>query len=51
MTWTPTPRGTGTHLRMEQSGFLRDQQQAYQGAKHGWQRFFGTLEQVVARID
>lgn len=51
VTWTLTPKGTGTHLRMEQSGFLPDQQQAYQGAKHGWQRFFGALEQVVARID
>jgi len=36
---------------MEESGFRPDQQQAYQGAKHGWQRFFGTLEQVVARIE
>jgi uncharacterized protein YndB with AHSA1/START domain len=51
VTWTLTPRDTGTHLRMEQSGFLPDQQQAYQGAKHWWQRFFGALEQVVARID
>ena len=51
VTWTLTPSGTGTHLRMEQSGFRPDQQQAYQGAKHGWQRFFGALEQVVTRID
>jgi uncharacterized protein YndB with AHSA1/START domain len=51
VTWTLTPTGTGTHLRMEQSGFRPDQPQAYQGAKHGWQRFFGTLEQVVARIE
>jgi uncharacterized protein YndB with AHSA1/START domain len=34
---------------MEQSGFRPDQQQAYQGAKHGWQRFFGNLEQLLAR--
>jgi uncharacterized protein YndB with AHSA1/START domain len=49
--WTLTPSGTGTHLRMEQSGFRPDQQQAYQGAKYGWQRFFANLEQVLARID
>jgi uncharacterized protein YndB with AHSA1/START domain len=49
VTWTLTPTGTGTHLRMEQSGFRPDQQQAYQGAKFGWQKFFATLEQVVAR--
>ena len=40
VTWTLTPDGTGTHLRMEQSGFRPDQQQAYQGAKFGWQKFF-----------
>jgi uncharacterized protein YndB with AHSA1/START domain len=51
VTWTLTATSTGTHLRMEQSGFRPDQQQAYQGARAGWQRFFGNLEQVVARID
>jgi uncharacterized protein YndB with AHSA1/START domain len=49
VTWTLTPTNTGTHLRMEQSGFQPDQQQAYQGAKHGWPRFFANLEQVLAR--
>src|ERR1700710_2450933 len=39
VTWTLTPTSTGTHLRMEQSGFRPDQQQAYQGAKYGWQQF------------
>jgi uncharacterized protein YndB with AHSA1/START domain len=51
VTWTLTPTSTGTHLRMEQSGFRPDQSQAYQGAKFGWQRFFATLEQVLARTD
>src|SRR5262249_4519072 len=51
VTWTLTPTGVGTHLRMEQSGFRPDQQQAYQGATYGWQRFFGNLEQVLARVD
>jgi uncharacterized protein YndB with AHSA1/START domain len=49
VTWTLTPTGTGTHLRMEQSGFRTDQQQAYLGAQAGWQRFFDALERVVAR--
>ena len=49
VTWTLTPTRTGTHLRMEQVGFRPDQQQAYQGAKYGWQRFFANLEQVLAR--
>ena len=49
VTWRLTPTGTGTHLRMEHSGFKPDQQKAYQGAKFGWQRFLGKLEQVLAR--
>jgi len=51
VTWTLTPMGSGTHLRMEQSGFRPDQEQAYQGAKFGWQRFFENLQQVLARVD
>ncbi|HLJ20220.1 MAG TPA: SRPBCC domain-containing protein [Stellaceae bacterium] len=48
VTWTLTPTSTGTHLRMEQSGFRADQQQAYQGATYGWQKFLAELERVVA---
>ena len=49
--WTVTPTDTGTHLRMEQSGFQADQPQNYEGAKYGWQNFFAKLETVLARID
>ncbi len=51
VTWTLTPTSTGTHLRMEQSGFRPDQPQYYQGAKGGWQQFVGALERVVAGLD
>jgi uncharacterized protein YndB with AHSA1/START domain len=51
VTWTLTPTSAGTRLRMEQSGFRPDQQQAYQGAKYGWQKFFANLEQVLARAE
>jgi uncharacterized protein YndB with AHSA1/START domain len=51
VTWTLTPTNTGTHLRMEQSGFRSDQKQAYGGARIGWQQFFANLEQVLARPD
>ncbi|MGA7974804.1 MAG: SRPBCC domain-containing protein [Pseudolabrys sp.] len=51
VTWTLTPTKSGTHLRMEQTGFRVDQTQAYQGAKFGWSRFFATLEGVLARVD
>jgi uncharacterized protein YndB with AHSA1/START domain len=49
VTWTLTPTGTGTRLRMEQTGFRPDQTQAYQGAKYGWQNFFAKLEEVLGR--
>ena len=49
--FTLTPTSTGTHLRMEQSGFRPDQKQAYGGAHSGWQKFFANLEQVLARVD
>jgi uncharacterized protein YndB with AHSA1/START domain len=51
VTWTLTPTRTGTQLRMEQAGFRPDQQQAYQGAQYGWQKFLASLEQVLARTD
>ena len=51
VTWTLTATSTGTLLRMEQSGFLPAQQQYYQGAKYGWQKFFANLERVLARKD
>jgi uncharacterized protein YndB with AHSA1/START domain len=50
VTFTLTPTGTGTHLRMEQSGFRPDQKQAFQGAKFGWQKFFADLERVVGGL-
>jgi uncharacterized protein YndB with AHSA1/START domain len=51
VTLTLTPTGTGTHLRVEQSGFTRDRPQNYAGAKYGWQKFLANLEQVMAHSD
>ena len=51
VTWTLTPSSAGTRLRMEQTGFRADQEQAYQGAKFGWSKFFTSLEQVLARTE
>jgi uncharacterized protein YndB with AHSA1/START domain len=51
VTWTLTPAGQGTHLRMEQTGFKPDQAQAYQGAKFGWQKFFDQLQTVLDKPD
>jgi len=51
VTWTLTPTSTGTHLRMEQSGFRPDQPRYYHGARGGWPKFLAKLEQVLARSD
>jgi uncharacterized protein YndB with AHSA1/START domain len=51
VTFTLTETSTGTHLRMEQSGFRLDQRQAYGGARAGWQHMLETLDQVLARMD
>jgi uncharacterized protein YndB with AHSA1/START domain len=49
VTFTLTPTATGTLLRMEQSGFRAEQKQAYAGAGYGWQKFFTSLEELLAR--
>ncbi|MES2444528.1 MAG: SRPBCC domain-containing protein [Pseudomonadota bacterium] len=51
VTFTLTPAGAGTRLRMEQSGFRPDQPKAFGGAKYGWEAFFGKLEQLLAKPD
>ena len=51
VTFTLTPTGTGTRLRMEQVGFRPDQKQAFGGAHAGWKQFFEKLEQVLERAD
>jgi uncharacterized protein YndB with AHSA1/START domain len=51
VTWTLTPSGNGTLLRMEQVSFRPDQEQAYQGARFGWPRFFAAMEQLLQRLD
>ena len=49
VTFTLTPTSTGTHLRMEQTGFRPDQKQAFNGAKAGWAQFFTKLDQILAQ--
>ena len=49
--WTLTPTKDGKLVRMEQSGFRSEEDANYKGARYGWQKFIGGLEQVVARID
>ena len=49
VTWTLTSTDAGTHLRMEHAGFKPDQNQAYHGAKFGWQKFFEKLQTVLEK--
>jgi uncharacterized protein YndB with AHSA1/START domain len=51
VTFTLTPTSTGTHLRMEQSGFRPDQKQASAGAIAGWHKFLANLDEVLAGLD
>ncbi|VDS05649.1 hypothetical protein DEVEQU_02792 [Devosia equisanguinis] len=51
VTYTLTPSGTGTMLRVEQSGFHADQKQAYGGAHAGWKGFFNKLDTLVGTLD
>jgi uncharacterized protein YndB with AHSA1/START domain len=51
VTFTLTPTGAGTHLRMEQVGFRPDQKQAFGGAHAGWKTFLGNLDQLLDRLD
>ena len=36
---------------MEQTGFAPDNKLAYHGAKAGWPRFLGALDDLLARVD
>jgi uncharacterized protein YndB with AHSA1/START domain len=48
--WTLTPTKSGTHLRMEQTGFRSEQDAAYKGASWGWTKFIGNLERVAGGL-
>jgi uncharacterized protein YndB with AHSA1/START domain len=51
VTWTLTPAGAGTHLKVEQTGFQPGQDAAYNGAKYGWNKFTTALDEVLAKLD
>jgi uncharacterized protein YndB with AHSA1/START domain len=47
VTFTLTPKGAGTHLRVEQAGFRTTQKQALGGALQGWTQMIEKLEPVA----
>lgn len=51
VTWTLTPTGGGTHVRMEQSGFRPQDEGGYQAMGGGWPRIVAGLERVAGELD
>ncbi|WP_395945559.1 SRPBCC domain-containing protein [Brevundimonas sp.] len=51
VTFTLTPTGSGTRLKMEQAGFRPNQKQALGGATHGWAAFLLKLDDVLTHAD
>jgi uncharacterized protein YndB with AHSA1/START domain len=47
VTWTLTPQGDSTRVRMEQSGFRPQDEGGYQSMSGGWPRMLQGLEQVA----
>ena len=48
--FTLIPTESGTHLRMEQSGFRPDQQFAFKGASYGWRNFLNNLDRILTEV-
>ncbi|TJW02588.1 MAG: SRPBCC domain-containing protein [Mesorhizobium sp.] len=48
VTWSLTPEGAATRVRMEQSGFRPEDERGYTGMGSGWPRILERLERVVA---
>jgi len=51
VTFTLTPTGSGTMLRVEQDGFGPDQKAAYKGAMASWPHFLAALDELLKRTD
>ena len=50
VTWTLTPQGGGTHVRMEQSGFRPEDEAGYKGMGGGWPRILERLEKIAGGL-
>jgi uncharacterized protein YndB with AHSA1/START domain len=50
VTFTLTRTATGTRLSLVQTGFRPDQKQASGGARYGWRKMGGKLEDLLGRI-
>ena len=48
--WTLTPTESGTHVRMEHSGFPSEESASYKGARYGWNNFINNMERVIGGL-
>jgi uncharacterized protein YndB with AHSA1/START domain len=48
VTWTLTPTPAGVRVRMQQSGFLPEDENGFESASYAWQRRIAALEESVA---
>ena len=48
VTWSLTPQGAATRVRMEHSGFRPEDERGYTGMGGGWPRILERLEKVAA---
>jgi uncharacterized protein YndB with AHSA1/START domain len=48
VTWSLTPQGAATRVRMEHSGFRPEDERGYTGMGSGWPRILERLEKVAA---
>ena len=49
VTWTLTPEGSGTRVRMEHSGFRPQDEAGYKGMGGGWPRILEKLEEIAGQ--
>ena len=50
VTFTLSPRASGTRLSVVQSGFKPDQKKNFGGARYGWRMMGGKLVDLLARM-
>ncbi len=50
VTWTLTPQGEGTHVRMEQSGFRPQDEGGFKGMSGGWPGILAGVERVAGGL-
>src|SRR5262245_22518628 len=48
VTWSLTPEGSGTRVRLEHSGFIPEDERGFTGMGRGWPHILEKLENIAA---